>query len=88
MAYKKGFTALPFMLVHTRRLSCNVAREGPLRRYSKMLESGILKPDKNQFVAVQKLQELYNDLLEYNPSPRPNQAPSETVRLSKCTISS
>ena len=34
----------------------------PVKRYSQMLESGILKADKNQFFAVLKLQEIYNEL--------------------------
>ena len=34
----------------------------PIKQYSILLEKGILKPDKNQFLAVNKLQVLFNEL--------------------------
>ena len=37
----------------------------PIKRYSYMLEKGLLKPDKSQFFAVLKLQDLFNDLKDY-----------------------
>ena len=38
---------------------------GPLKYYSSMLDRGVLKPDRNQFAAVNQLQMLFNDITSY-----------------------
>ena len=39
----------------------------PITRYSSLLEKGILNSDKDQFQAVLAIQDLYNDLKDYDP---------------------
>lgn len=49
---------------------CNLSQDAvisPTKRYSSLLEKGILNVDKEQFKAVDKIQELYNDLKDYDP---------------------
>ena len=41
-------------------------RVTPIKRYSELLEKKILKPDKCQFLAMLKLQDLYNDIMVYD----------------------
>lgn len=41
-------------------------RVTPIKRYSELLEKKILKPDKCQFLAMLKLQDLYNDIMAYD----------------------
>lgn len=60
---------------HTNRLGCcGVYRflhnETPITRYSAMLQKGALNADKEQFQAVLKLQELHNDIKDYEPNKR------------------
>ena len=38
----------------------------PIKKYNSLLKEGILKPDKSQFLAMLKLQDLYNDLKSYS----------------------
>ena len=38
---------------------------GPMKSYCKMLNSGALKPDRNQFAVVNYLQSLYNDIKDF-----------------------
>jgi len=51
--------------ISVRNLSKDVTT--PMTRYSSLLEKGILNVDKEQFKAVNKIQELYNDLKDYVP---------------------
>lgn len=41
---------------------------GPMKQYSSMLESGALKPDRNQFRVVKHLQQLHNKISDYDPA--------------------
>ena len=41
---------------------------GPMKKYSSLLESGALKPDRNQFKVVKHLQEFYNGIERYKPT--------------------
>ena len=56
-----------------RILSLNFSRQlttkpiTPVKRYNSLLKEGILKPDRCQFLAILKLQELYNELEKYSP---------------------
>lgn len=40
----------------------------PVKRYNTLLNDGVLKPDKAQFLAILKLQELFNELVNYSPT--------------------
>ena len=55
-----AFHSTPTAEAHQARLNI-----GPMKSYSEMLNSGALKPDRNQFAAVNYLQRLYNNIKDY-----------------------
>lgn len=48
----------------------------PLRQYQKLIDTGVLRGDDHQTRIIQKLQDLHDNLLHYNPPhiPRPSQS--------------
>lgn len=40
----------------------------PVKRYNMLLNEGVLKPDRSQFLAILKLQDLFNELGNYSLS--------------------
>lgn len=52
-------------LHHAARYLANTG-SSPIKQYASMLEKGILKPDKHQFFAMLKLQEVFNNVKYYN----------------------
>lgn len=55
----------------------------PLRQYQKLIDTGVLRGDDHQTRIIQKLQDLHDNLLHYNPPhiPRPSQSISLVSRI-------
>ncbi|KAF8622164.1 hypothetical protein AX15_007282 [Amanita polypyramis BW_CC] len=51
----------------------------PIEQYQRLLETGALHDDKHQARIIQKLQDLHDNVLRYNPPPIPSSAPSTSV---------
>ena len=45
----------------------NTIECSPIKKYSDLLDMGVMKPDQSQFSAMLKLQELHNKLQNYHP---------------------
>jgi len=53
--------------VHQCRYTSSTTSSTPIKRYSSMLELGVMKTDQSQFAAMLQLQKLFNNIKSYNP---------------------
>lgn len=58
----------------------------PLDQYQALLETGILHGDEHQTRIIHKLQDLHDNLLDYNPPPIPSQPSSSNSIFSRLLI--
>lgn len=51
----------------------------PLRQYERLINSGVLRGDEHQTRIIQKLQDLHDKLVDYNPPPVPEEGPANSL---------
>ena len=59
---QQSTTRAVFDITQLSQASKSSVNYGPMKKYSRLLESGALKPDRKQFKVVKHLQEFYNKI--------------------------